>query len=288
MSLLYVNEHLSCIHYQKHEPPIKIFTKKKGEVFDKEILNDSKFLFLREGKMTVTFNGYVNELVNERQVLLLPTNSHVKITCVEDVHFLTFTFNVQVQLCASFSMTQLYPYYKESSSDFCVLAFNDHMNLFVDLLEHFIRDGVNCIHLYELKKQELFYIFRAYYEKEKLAEFFAPVLDREDVHFKKFILENCLLVKGVAELAQVANYSTSGFIKKFTRCFNTSPYRWIRQYKSDRILQDIQTGKKSFKEISDEYNFSSLPHFTEFCKKQYGSTPGRMRKKKENFDAKTQ
>ena len=281
MSLLYKREHLSCIHYQKQNPPIKIYKLGKGEVFENEAESDSLFFFLKSGRIEVSYNGFVDKLMNEHEILLIPTNCSFKAKILEDAHFITFAFDVQVQLCASFSMTQLYPYYKNSHPEFCVLQFNSQLHHYIELLELFIGDGVNCIHLYDIKKQELFYILRAYYKKDLLASFFYPVLDKEDIYFKKFILENCLSVKSITELARIANYSTSGFIKKFTRCFDASPYRWIVQYKADRILNDIHSSDKSFKEICDDYNFSSMPHFIEFCKKQYGSTPGKMRKRKE-------
>jgi len=251
----------------------------KGELFEKQVHNHSQLLFLIEGKMSVSYNGFVNKEVNKKEIVLLPTGSRFKSQIIEDSHFILFTFDIQVLLCANFSMLQLYPYYEEGISDFCVLKFNKQLTLYTELLEHCIKDEINCTHFYEIKKQELFYLLRAYYTKEILATFFHPVLDKEDIHFKKFILENCLLVKSISELASMANYSTSGFIKKFTRSFSESPYRWISQYKADRILLEIHSGEKSFKQICNEYDFSSMPHFIEFCKKQYGSTPGKMRKK---------
>ena len=279
MSLLYKDEHLVCVHYLKNDPPIKIFDFKKGDSFDEEVHNRSQLLFLITGKISVSYNGFINKIIGTNQVILLPTGCSLKSKILEDSHFITFAFDVQVQLCANFSMLQLYPYYEDVESAFCPLDFNEQLTLFIKLMEHYIRDGINCMHLYEIKKQELFYVLRAYYSKELLAAFFYPVLDKEDIHFKKFILDNCLSVKSVSELATMASYSTSGFIKKFTRSFADSPYRWISQYKADRILQDIHSGEKSFKQICNDYDFSSMPHFIEFCKKQYGSTPGKMRKK---------
>ena len=81
----------------------------------------------------------------------------------------------------------------------------------------------------------------------------------------------------------MANYSTSGFIKKFTRSFNESPYKWISHYKANRILYEINAERKPLKEIYTAYKFSSMPHFISFCKKQYGLTPGKIRKDKKQI-----
>ncbi|NDW18212.1 AraC family transcriptional regulator [Dysgonomonas sp. 216] len=283
MSLLYKEEHLSCIHYQKNRPPILNHQLEKGEAFEREVFGESVFLFLIEGEISVSFDGFENESLSGQKIILIPINCIFKAKAKTNSRFLTLRLGVQVQMCASFSMTQLYPFYDEpSDKNMCALTFNNQMKLFVELLEAYIKDGVNCAHLYEIKREELFYIFRAYYSKELLARFLYPILGKEDVYFKKLVLENCLKVKNVAELAQIVNYSTSGFIKKFTRSFNESPYRWLSQYKADRVLTELHSTEKTFKEITDEYHFSSIPHFIEFCKKQYGLTPGKIRKKKED------
>ena len=38
-----------------------------------------------------------------------------------------------------------------------------------------MEDDIGCKHLQELKLQELFILFRAYYTKEQLAAFFHPI-----------------------------------------------------------------------------------------------------------------
>lgn len=281
MSLLYTQEHLTCIHYQHKDPLIRFFTYKKGELLTITTQSQSKLLFMNKGKITVSYHSFLDKEVKHGEVCLLPMNDKFKIQVHEDSSVMIFTFDIQILMCENFSTVQLYPFIKNKPYEFSVLTLNKPLQDYLNLLEIYITDSINCIHLYHLKKQEMFYIMRAYYSKEILAKFFHPLLNREDLNFKKFVLENCLTAKNVQELASMANYSTSGFIKKFERCFEDSPYRWISQYKADKILQEINRGEKSFKDICSEYNFSSMPHFIEFCKKQYGTTPGKMRKTEE-------
>ena len=40
--------------------------------------------------------------------------------------------------------------------------------------------------------------------------------------------------------------------------------------KSEQIIRDIKTSTKSINEISDEYGFSSLQYFSNFCKRRFG------------------
>ncbi|MFR9165426.1 MAG: helix-turn-helix domain-containing protein [Dysgonomonas sp.] len=282
MSLLYVNEHLNCIHSRRKIPVVRTISLDKGGRIAKTFITDTTLCFLKEGKLCANADTFSSQIIKEQEIFLLPANSYFEAEILENVYCLIIEFNVQVHLCENFSMTQLYSFYEkiDEPSEFCVLPFNQRVSDYVNLFAQYLEDGVNCIHLHEMKKKEAFFLLRAYYPKELLAKFFYPILDKEDLYFKDFVLEKCLCAKNVQELAGLANYSTSGFIKKFNRCFDDSPYRWITQYKANKILHDINDGRKSFKEIYTEYRFSSMPHFIEFCKKHFGQTPGKMRKKK--------
>lgn len=280
MGLLYADEHVSCMHYQRKSPLIQVHSYKKGDIWEQVTPSLSALFFVKEGSMNVSLNHVINEKVHKQEIIFIPPNSISEISFLEDSYVLIIYFRFQVNLCECFSMTQLYPYKKEDSGKdgLCILKFNRQIADYINLLDLYMQDGINCIRLYEMKKQEIFLLLRAYYEKELLASFFAPILDKEDMQFKNFVLQKCLHAKNVQDLAYMANYSTSGFIKKFTRCFDESPYRWISKFKADRILHELKTNVKSFKEIATEYNFSSMPHFVDFCKKQFGTTPTEIRK----------
>lgn len=86
-------------------------------------------------------------------------------------------------------------------------------------------------------------------------------------------MDNYLKVNNVQELAAMANYSTSGFIKKFQKYFDDSPYHWIQKQKAKQIYMEISRKVKSLQEIATEYNFSSYQHFASFCKIHFGLPP---------------
>jgi AraC-like DNA-binding protein len=108
-----------------------------------------------------------------------------------------------------------------------------------------------------------------------LAQFLHFIVS-ENVQFKEFVINNYRNVKNVQELAALANYSTSGFIKKFQKCFNDSPYGWMQKQRAKQILIEIKQGVKSLQEIAVEYKFSSYQHFSNFCKKQLGFPPTKI------------
>lgn len=280
MSLLYVEEHLKCKHYRKDNVLVEILSFPKDEIIETPSSDFSRIYFLLGGALTFSSEEVYQKEIRKDEFFLVSPNCNFSFKVVESVYCIVVRFETQFNLCENFSMTQLYDYCdKDVKPLFTVLSFKERLSSYLKLLEQYLLDGVNCVHLQELKIQELFFVLRAYYPKEDLAAFFYVLLNKEDLHFKAFVMEKCLCAKNIQELSRMANYSTSGFIKKFTRNFHDSPYRWIMQYKANRILQDINQGEKSLRDICSEYNFSSMSHFISFCKKRYGDTPGRLRKK---------
>jgi AraC-like DNA-binding protein len=134
-------------------------------------------------------------------------------------------------------------------------------------------------YFFELKRQEFFYLLFNYYQKQDLARFLHCILSK-DIQFEKFVMTNYSNAKNVQELAKSANYSASGFIKKFQKCFNDSPYKWMQKQKAKQISIEINRGQKSLQEIASEYKFSSYQHFSVFCKTQLGSPPKEILSKK--------
>lgn len=289
MSLLYKEEHVSCSHYQNESPSIRSHSFKENETFSGISTDESALCFVKKGSLILNINECVRQQVKNEEFFLIPASSKYDFEALSDTEFTIVVFKVQVNLCDNYSMSQLYKYYEEDdSTDFLVIPFNKQLSAYIDLMDYYLDDKIYCNKFQKLKKEELFVLLRAYYPKEILARLFAPILDKEDLFFKNLILTNSLSARNVQELASMANYSTSGFIKKFTRCFGESPYRWMTDHKANCILYDINGSGKALKEICGEYNFSSMSHFISFCKKNYGKSPGQIRKsRKENTESNT-
>lgn len=159
-------------------------------------------------------------------------------------------------------------------------------------LDEFIRDivfldseGLNFYAFMELKYKELFFLFWGYYTKKEMHDFFYLHFT-DDFKFSEFVLKNYRKVKAVNELAVMSNYSISGFSKRFKKVFGKSPYQWMQQKRSEDILFELLNTEKNFKEICDEYNFTSPSHLNEFCKSYFGHPPGVIRRKKNIFSVK--
>jgi len=279
MKLLYPEEHVHCYNYSKgNGPAIENIKLSKGESW--EILSAyNKILFLLDGKLRFTFNEYKNRLITEKKTMTLPSNARIKIEALEDCHFMVFRLTTKVQLCDTYSLEKLINDNEDKATDINYLDIDERLIGYLTLLNTYVSDGLKCIYFFQIKLQELFFLLRAYYPKNELLGFFKPLMD-SNTAFSDFVFENYKKIRSVKELADMANYSLSGFQKHFKKVFGTSAYQWINDQRSKSVYHELNNSEKPLKEISDNYGFSSPSHFNDFCKSQFGETPGEIRKKR--------
>jgi len=213
--------------------------------------------------------------LQEREVCLISFAPPYKVKVQEDAHLLICMFHLDIFPFDRDMLGALLPFYHKEEKDHVVLQANELIVSFAGLMEEYIQKGVKSDLLFDIKRQEFFLLFFATYSRQELASFFYPLIG-EDVQFKEFVVSNYIKAKNVQQLAQMANYSTSGFIKKFMKYFNESPYQWMLRQKAKLILDEICSSQIALKEIAFKYNFSSYQHFMEFCKMQFGVTPSQL------------
>ena len=132
--------------------------------------------------------------------------------------------------------------------------------------------------LYELKRTELFYLLKKLYRKEEL-DYFFYLSSTHSAEFERLIAENYIKAKTVTDLAQMIGYGVNSFRMKFKKVFGIPAYEWLMQEKSKRLLVAIANSEDDFKNIIDEFDFSSHSHFYKFCKARFGYSPTELRKK---------
>lgn len=284
MDLLYPEEHTSCFHYQKGKDNII----QKIEVLKGEKCripsNMNKIIFLLKGRLSVSFEKHLNQRVLAGEFFFFPPQDHYICEAVESATLLLFTLNIDINFCDHSSLEMLVEKGRQHfQKEFVVLKTNNILKQYLDLLVDYETDGLKCTYLFELKIKELLFLLRAYYTKESLYAFFSPMLTN-DVEFSNKVHQNYIKIKSVKELAKLLNYSPSGFEKRFKRVFGMPAYQWIKTKKARSIYHEINCTKKTFSEIGFEYGFSSSSYFNDFCKANFGMTPGEIRSK--NFSLK--
>jgi len=279
MKLLYPEEHIHCFNYSSNNgPAIEDIKLSQNDSWD-FLSAYNKILFLLEGELTYSYNEHRNKRISRDKMITLPSNAHIEVQAQQNSRLIIFRLHTKVQLCDTFSLDRLFTENMNNDIKIGAIDIVEPVSSYLSSLLAHVANGLKCIYFFQIKVQELFFMLRAYYPKDKLAVFFKPLIDNNTT-FSDFVLENYKKVKSVKELAEIANYSLSGFQKHFKKVFGVSAYQWINDQRSKSVLHELNNSEKPLKEISDNYGFSSPSHFNDFCKSQFGETPGEIRKKR--------
>jgi AraC-type DNA-binding domain-containing proteins len=248
---------------------------KKGECWTPRRIPEEIILFIEKGCLSITINGSQNKTLNQGNMIFIPSSSSFQVKITEDMECINCYFNLNDLLSVDFPINELKQYCEQLSSEFGQQTINRSLSFFLMIMNDYFSDGNFTISFFYYKKIELFSLLLARYTKQEVASLFYPIIDNGIV-FKIFIYNNFLKVKDLAEFAALANYSLSGFVKRFQRYYKESPYKWILRKKGELIFCDIQSGRMSLQEIAHKYNFIHYSHFTRFCKTQLGFTPSEI------------
>lgn len=285
MKLLYPQEHFSCFNYEKGQnAALEILKRPAGFVIERDLV-DTEMVFVLAGRFDLSYGKLIREPIHKGKIMLFPPGSQVRAEVYEDVHLIICRLRDVAQLCECMSLERLYEEVGEVPEGFYMLDIHERISGFVDLFVQCVDDGLRCTYYFATKMKELFFLLRAYYTKAELAGFFLPLLGK-DARFMNLMYKNYRQVKSVQELADLSNYSLSGFKKQFQRVFGTSPSEWMANQKAARIFQQLNNSPMSIKELADLYDFSSVSAFSTFCQQKFGMPPGKIRLNVEKIDPK--
>lgn len=280
MELLYKQEHLTCYNYEKGNRP----TIEKISLLDGQSWNifsvENKVIFIIEGSLSFSLDELNNQTISEKKMVMIPAGCHFNSKADRDTTLIIIRLHNTKMLCDCFSLDLLL---KEKNEEFepglHYLTINERVDSYLTFLNTCMSEGLKCTYYFALKAKEFYFLLRAYYTKKDLLAFFFPLISH-DLSFSEFVLKNHHKAKTVQELADMMHYSLSGFQKRFKKAFGVPAYHWMKEERSKSIFYQINSTDKSFKEISDEYGFSSPSHFNDFCKTNFGNTPGKIRQQK--------
>ena len=244
----------------------------KDHFLEKKLSFDPVIIFIIKGSLSLKVNGVEKYTVLSREMFMAQIDSSYEMTMLEQTRLLICHAPMDVWYTEQKWIDDLFPDDKSISEEFLKLHVKKIIHNFLSLMVLYLEEGINYQSFHEIKRQELLFLFFLYYKKNELAQFLQCILSK-DIQFKKIVVANYQNAENVQALAKLANYSTSGFIKKFQKCFNDSPYRWMQRQKAKHISAEILNGVKSLQEIANEYKFSSYQHFSLFCKTQLGAPP---------------
>ena len=291
--LLYKDEHLSCFNYGNDgNPSLEILRRGVGESFGGEI-TETMFVFFISGLCRLSYGEYNNMDVPGGRVVLFPPGTYYGVSVKEEAHIVMLKVRDIIQLCECMSIERLFA---ESSSERAaagslpsepskpseqsapgMLEIIEDVDLFItDMCKHFGR-GLKCSYYLQTKTREFLFLLRAYYDKDSLAAFFAPMAS-SNAQFTLFVYRNYRKVKNLQELIAISSYSESTFKKIFTKLFGIPASIWLRKQKAELVFHELNANRLSIKQISHKYYFSSVSSFNTFCLRNFGQPPGKIRK----------
>lgn len=287
MKLLYPEEHINCLNYRNEDDsPIHIISLSEGEEWKTKTVNNM-ILLLTKGKVELNFNYGKSYIVENGKALAVSIHNYVNVRAKVPSSLIVFQLYDKIQLCDRYSLDKFMLEPKDSlisdsdvtDSLFNYLDIDERLDGYLMLLEDYISSGLKCIYFMQIKIQEFFFLLRAFYSKKELYTFLKPLIITNS-SFSDFVYNNYKKVRTVKELADMANYSLSGFQKHFKKIFGVSAYQWLKTQRSKSIYHELNCSERALKDISNEYGFSSPSHFNDFCKIQFGQTPGDIRRNK--------
>ncbi len=240
-------------------------------------LSSDMIIFILTGSITIYSNKEEKRTIDERYMIFLRSFENYTYDITLGSKVIIFFFD-------SLSMNEL-PYYQhpygilpQPISKWIELKIEEPLYAFLELIGQYLEKNLPDYSLYELKRTELFYLLKTLYKKEEL-DYFFYLSSTHSSEFERLIAENYMKAKTVTDLAQLVGCGVNSFRMKFKKAFGIPAYEWLMQEKSKRLLVSMANCKDSFKNIIDEFDFSSHSHFYKFCKARFGYSPTELRKK---------
>lgn len=282
MKMLNYLEHTTCVNYMNNTlTGFSYLVLKVGDILEDQCKPVHHIVFVLEGKAEAQCGGSKRIYVRKNEVIFLPKSSSFFLLATEITDILYFSFENNLQFCDKYSFQNLQTYTKKMKYSFNAISMVPNLQQFASLLVSYLKDGINCGHLQEIKQTELFILFRAYYTKRILASFFHPIIGT-DIDFKNKVFDYSLKAKSAMELAQMMGYAMREFRKIFTENFGETVYQWMLNQKTQNIQYQLMASDNDMKTIAFQLGFSSLSHFSQFCVKRFGIPPTVLKKKLRN------
>lgn len=281
MSVTNLSVHLECTNYEKDD-------KKTVELLHLSI--DIKwttettrplFLFILEGELTFNCDSWKECLMHKGEFVFIPEDTTLIIQPGKTCLVMIVRLENYVELCDCpqirkvVSEKPVLPVdkLKEENRTFVI---NDELSYFLQGLHNYISAGIKCRYFLNLKVRELLYILYYYYPREELVDIFHPS-NGINSYFERRVKKISHKFKTAAELAVGMHYSPSGFQKKFKKVFGVAPYQWMKEQRTKILYKELRYGNKNFKEICDLMGFSSTSYLNDYCRENFGKTPGEIR-----------
>lgn len=96
----------------------------------------------------------------------------------------------------------------------------------------------------------------------------------------KYVEEHYMERITIADIAGIAGFSESHFMRYFKETMGTSFIEYLKEYRLTMASRLLTTSESTILDIADEVGFENLSYFNRAFKIKYGMTPSQFRKQK--------
>lgn len=231
-------------------------------------------IFLLKGEALVNSQEYAGTVLREGEFIIQAIGSKYEILALTDVECVCYRFSQPEFFCE-----KRYQYIMKNVAPpliFTPLKTTPELHFFLHASKSYLAKEKICRELLSFKRKELAFLLGECYSDYDLS-MLVHSLSRYTTSFEYFVLQNHLKVKTVEELAQLGGYTTTTFRRIFSSVFHKPVYEWMMEKRKENIAYELRYTEASISEICYKYGFESLPHFSNFCKKNFGVSPRGIR-----------
>jgi AraC-like DNA-binding protein len=277
-NLFYIEDHVSCQRYKSDfQAGFKYSAIKAGSTLEKLNTSYNHLFFLKEGEMIIRRAEYTERHIRKEECILIPKGTKMLCKALNETVLLVMTFDVLQHVCDKVMLHSYQSLRGQIEYNFQPIPIRYPLTSFVDLLIAYLKGGIDCEHLHEIKEKEFFLVLRRCYSKEEIIHLLYPIIGVSD--FKGFVLQNYLKVESVSELVDMSGMRRTAFDHKFREVFGVSARQWMLSQIARHIRYKVMDPDVTIRDIMEEFKFNSATHFCRFCKQQFDCTPSELLKK---------
>lgn len=231
-------------------------------------------LFLLKGEILINSNEYAGVVLKSGEFILQAIGSKIEMLIMADSEVVYYRFNRPELICDDryrYIMSHVPP-----PLIYSPLRIVSQLKLFLEGTRYYLRGDKICRDLLSLKRKELGFVLGYYYDDHSLSTLVHPLAQYAS-SFQYFVFENHAKVKTVEEFAKLGGYTVTTFRRIFTNMFHEPVYEWMVKQRKKAVLDELHCSEATISEICYKYGFESLPHFSNFCKKNFGASPRNLR-----------
>ncbi|MGL4292900.1 MAG: helix-turn-helix transcriptional regulator [Bacteroidales bacterium] len=278
MQMNFHTDHSECLLTKKQAPSEFYYLEiNQGSPFLLQHKKENFLLFLLKGKLLIRMDEYEECIIYRQEIIFLPEFSNYEIKALRDSKILLLPFNPQALPCMQLYIEKLNLNYKNRIR-YSVKGLHAHPEIwaFIQQILSYVDAGIKCPYMQIIKQTEIYILLKHFYQEEEIANLLYPSLGRNH-DFTNSVIHNFRKAKTANELASKLGYGEKTFRKLFKQSFGTTPYKWMQEETAKQIYQRLIDKKVPFKQIMDEYGFSTSSHFHAFCKRNFDKTPKQIR-----------